>query len=90
MAKRGIYAVGPCKAKRPDKKAGAASWPFQAYEKSDLQFLPRGWRRTCSQVLEGGRELCASVWKDNKAVTLLFTAFLSPAEVFVPRWVGRL
>lgn len=90
LAVRGIYAVGPSKAKRPEKleNANAGSWPFQAYEKSDLQFLPRGWRRVASRGLDGGRRLYAAVWRDNKAVTLLFTAFHSTAKVHVPRWVG--
>ena len=85
---RGIFAVGPSKAKRPEKKANKDSWPFQSYEKSELQFLPRGWRRVCSQVLAVGGTLHATVWKDNKAVTLLYTAFSSVAKVSVPRWVG--
>ena len=95
LAARGIFAVGPTKLKRPEKKADKGSWPFQTYEKSDLSFLERGWRRVCSQVIEApstlcfaGRTLYAAVWKDNKAVTLLYTAFHSLEKVWVPRWVG--
>jgi len=81
-------------ATRPKKGATGKSWPFQAYEQHDKQFLRRGWRRTSSRPIKGGAdgkttigELRATVWRDNKFVTLLSTAFHCTTAVMVPRWV---
>ena len=86
LASRGIYAVGPLRAGRPKTGAGAAHWPFQTYGAGLLRLVPRGWLRTATRTLSCGAALGATVWRDNRFVTLLYTAFASTAPVTLDRW----
>ena len=52
--KRGISAVGPINAKRPDKGGGADSWPHHNFKPSDTKYLNRGWSRLAFQKLDRG------------------------------------
>jgi hypothetical protein len=67
LALRGIYAVGPCKHRRPSKDAGSSSWPFVEMAKSSLSFLARGFRREAKTSIPGSLMfLHASMWVDTK------------------------
>ena len=70
---RRIYAVGQSKAKRPEKKADKRSWPFQSYEKTELQFVPRRWCRVCSQFVDP-RTLKASAVRSCSPLCLCMQA----------------
>ena len=54
LAKRGIGAVGPINAAKPDKGGNKNSWPHQKFKKTDTEYLSRGWDRTAYSELEGG------------------------------------
>ena len=49
---RGISAVGPINAKRPDKGGNADSWPHHNFKSSDTKYLNRGWDRLAFQKLD--------------------------------------
>lgn len=49
---RGISAVGPINAKRPDKGGGRDSWPHHNFKSSDTKYLNRGWDRLAFQKLD--------------------------------------
>lgn len=67
LALRGIYAVGPCKHRRPNKDAGASSWPFVEMAKTALSYLDRGFRREAKTPIPGtSLFLHASMWVDTK------------------------
>lgn len=70
---RGIYAVGPMNAKKPEKGGGKNSWPHQNFKTGDVEYLGRGWDRTAFSELDGGGYIQATVWCDNKFVKLLNT-----------------
>jgi hypothetical protein len=89
LYKRGIYAVGPINAKKPDKGAGANSWPHQQFKSSDTEYLARGWDKTAFSRIDGGGWIQATVWRDNKFVKLLNTVYIVDGVETVTRWVKR-
>ena len=89
LHKRGIYAVGPMNAKKPDKAkgGGANSWPHQTFKKGDTEYLHRGWDRTAFSKLSSGGHIQATVWRDNKFVKLLNTVYIVDGAETVTRWI---
>ena len=51
--KRGIHAVSPVNASKPDKGGGPNSWPHQTFKSSHTKFLNRGWDRVALSPLDG-------------------------------------
>ena len=84
---RGIYAVGPMNAAKPEKGANGDSWPHQTFKKGDAEYLGRGWDRTAYSKLDGGGWIQATVWRDNKFVKLLNTVYIVDGVQSVQRWV---
>lgn len=84
---RGIYAVGPINAKKPEKGGGKNSWPHQNFKKGDVEYLARGWDRTAFSKLDGGDYIQATVWRDNKFVKLLNTVYIVDGVETVTRWI---
>ena len=87
LFKRGIYAVGPINAKKPDKGADGNSWPHQQFKSGDTEYLARGWDRTAFSPIDGGGWIQATVWRDNKFVKLLNTVYIVDGVESVTRWV---
>ena len=85
--KRGIFAVGPINASKPDKGGGPNSWPLQNFKTSDTKYLPRGWDRLAFTKLERGGWLQALTWRDNKFVKILSSIYLSNKKTSVLRCV---
>lgn len=86
--KRGIGAVGPINAKKPKTGGGPDSWPHQAFNKGDSNYLPRGWDKTSFSPLSSGGWLQAMTWLDNKFVKILSTTYVTRAKVTVLRYVS--
>ena len=89
LYKRGIYAVGPINAKKPEKGAGGNNWPHQKFKPSDTEYLGRGWDKTAFSKIDGGGWIQATVWRDNKFVKLLNTVYIVDGVETVLRWVKR-
>ena len=89
LHKRGIFAVGPVNAKKPDKAkgGGANSWSHQTFKKGDTEYLHRGWDRTAFSKMSSGGHIQATVWRDNKFVKLLNTVYIVDGVEEVTRWV---
>ena len=86
--KRGINAVGPINACKPDKGGGPNSWPLQKFKTSDTKYLPRGWDLLAFNKMERDGWLQALTWRDNKFVKLLSSAYISNTKTYVRRY-GR-
>ena len=89
LFKRGIYAVGPINAKKPEKGADGNSWPHQQFKTGDTEYLARGWDRTAFSRIDGGGWIQATVWRDNKFVKLLNTVYIVDGVETVTRWVKQ-
>ena len=85
--KRGIAAVGPINASKPNKGAGPNSWPLQKFKKTDARYLARGWQRTAFQKLDRNGVMQAITWLDNKFVKLLSTMHTTNGKESVLRFV---
>ena len=86
LAKRGIGAVGPINASKPEKGGNQNSWPHQKFKKTDTEYLSRGWDRTAYTQLDSGGWMQATVWRDNKFVQLLNTCYIVAGREHCTRW----
>ena len=87
LHQRGIAAVGPINAQKPNKGGNANSWPHQKYKKGDVEYLPRGWDRTAYSKMNNGGWIQATVRRDNEFVKLLNTCYIVDGVEYVTRWV---
>ena len=87
LCSRGIFAVGPMNAKKPDKGGNSNSWPHQDFKNGDTEYLARGWDRTVFAELPCGGWIQATVWRDNKFVKLLNTVYILDGVDTVTRWI---
>ena len=87
LHRRGIYAVGPMNAVKPEVGADGNNWPHQSFKKGDTEYLARGWDRTAYSKLESGGWIQATVWRDNKFVKLLNTVYIMTGMSSVTRWM---
>lgn len=89
---RGIFAVGPSAAKRPEKleNCNEKSVPFQTYKKTDARLVGgKGFMRHAVQKLEQG-VLHATTWLDNRFLVMLSTVHAVKTSVTdtVLRWTA--
>ena len=80
---RGIFCVGPTKATRPKKEGsrGGSSWPFQPYDKGDSWKVGgKGWMRHAVQKVGVGGAILATVWLDNRFLSMLSTVYVVKSE----------
>ena len=94
LYKRGIRAVGPINASKPNKGGDANSWPHQKFKTSAKEYLARGWERCAYTKLDhvaGGDVgwMQALIWRDNKFVKLLATVYVASTIENVRRWVRQ-
>ena len=83
--KRGIGAVGPINASKPNKGGNINSWPHQKFAKRDTAYLPRGWSRLSFSEMATSGWLQAMTWLDNKFVKMLCSVYLTNETVTVLR-----
>ena len=90
LDKRGIGAVGPMNATKPEKGGNKNSWPHQKFKSTDTEYLGRGWDHTAYSKLDGGGWIQATVWRDNKFVKLLNTSYVVGGRTTCTRWIKTL
>ena len=87
--------MGMVRAKRPKKaKSGDWSdyWPFRAYGRDNKYVHTRGFVRQAYIEMEAtehepdGGWIEATLWRDNRYVTMLATTFFSAVLTTVERW----
>ena len=83
--KRGIGAVVPINANKPEKGGSRDSWPHEKFKHGDANYLKRGWDKTSYSKMASGGWLQAMTWLDNKFVKFLSTMYVTREKVSVLR-----